>query len=584
VPTRQAKKATRKPAKPRAQKPAALSARTKKADPGHGQTTVLLVPPSPAGVRVTESSALTLAAVWACVKVISESIAVMSWQVLKRRQGKGADLDPAHVVHWLLHTQSNPETPAYHFRETLAAHALTWGNGYAEIERDMAGRPVWLHQLTPDRVQPIRTGSGRLGYDIWNPRQPNTVLDMDEVYHVKGLGFDGLQGYSVIAMARSTIGAGLAMESAGDSIFANDSTPGGVLEHPGKLSDDARKNLRESWERVHGGPKNKRRVAILEEGLKWSQTSLPPEDSQWIQAQQFTVEQVCRFFRVPPHKVQHLLRATFSNIEQQSIEFVVDCLLPWAKRLESEADIKLFGQKQRGTYFTKLNVNSLLRGDAESRGKFYTLMVDRGIFSVNDVLDLEDRNPIGADGDKRMIPLNMQPLDKFGEEPPEPEKPPPPPGNEAGTEGESDDDEPTEGEPARMARLAQAFAPVLEDACRRFLRREQKEVERAVKALQGERLTAWVEEMVANQTQYAREQLAAGSRGFALALRGECPESVGAVLDLFARRSAGDGLRARASGTYPDNLDQVAAALAASLLEQLAAALEVARLVNGEAH
>lgn len=449
----------------------ALAKQTAPTDVGDGGPRFVFLPQRTSGVRVTEESAMTLGAVWACVRVIAESLASLPSPVMRKRPDGGRDVQYLNPIHWLLNTESNPETPAFQWKETLIAHALTWGNGYSEIEKDQAGRVVWSWQITPDRVEVVRY-KGRILYDVANPREANTVLEADEMFHLRGLGFDGLVGYPVIRMASRAIGLGMAAEEAGSGFFGNDSTPGGILKHPGKLSDQARENIEKGWQKKHGGPGNRRTVAILEENMDWVATGLPPEDAQLVQQMQLTPSSICRWFRVPPHKIADLSRSTNNNIEHQSIEFVTDCLLPWARRLESEADVKFFGRTQRGTLFTRVNFNGLLRGDVSARGQFYKDMVDRAVFSVNDVLELEDRNPIGPDGDKRFVPLNMTTLEKAGEEPPPgamapPAEEPPP-------------------EKAKMARLEVAGVEVLRDAVRRVLGREA-----ANKHLAGDERTAW---------------------------------------------------------------------------------------------
>lgn len=376
---------------------------------------LVLLPNRISGVRVDEDTAMTLGAVFACVRLIAEDIAGLPMRVFEHRAtGKGADERPDDPADWILHTQANPETPAFQWRETTIAHALTWGNGYSEIERDMAGRPVWLWQLTPDRVEVSRTNNGKIVYDVYNPREPNTVLEKEDVFHLRGLGFDGLVGYSVIRMAARAIGIGIATEDASSTLFANDTTPGGILMAKTKLKPEAVDNLRQSWQQRHGGPSKRRTVAILEEGLTWQQTGLPPEDAQLIQQRQITPSDIARWFRVSPPKIGDLSRATFSNVEELSIWHVTDTLMPWIRRLETEGNIKLFRPTNRGKRFTKINMNALLRGKLADRQSYLTAMLDRGVLDINETRDLEDMNPIGADGDKRFVQANMQLLENAG--------------------------------------------------------------------------------------------------------------------------------------------------------------------------
>lgn len=480
----------------RPRKPAALAPRTAPGKPGAGDHSivgshsgprlVLLPPKLTGGIRVTEETALTCASVWGCVRAISEDLAGLPFGVYRRRADGGRDPLPDHPVDWLIDTQANPETTSFEFRQAMIAWALTWGNGVAEIEKDAAGRPVWAWQLTPDRVNIDRTRSGRLIYDVYNEREPNTVLEKEDVIHLKGLGFDGLVGYSVIGFAARTIGGAIGAEQRASSFFANDSTPGGMLKHPGRLSEEARKNLRETWQGRHGGPINQRTVAILEEGMEWVQTALPPEDQQLLESRQFSPLEICRFFRVPPHKIAELTRATFSNIEEQSRSYVTDTLTPWAVRLEKEMNIKLFGRTNRGTLYVRHSFNALLRGNVAARSAFYQAMLDRGVYSINKVLGFEDENPIGPDGDKRFVPLNMQLLEKAGEEPPPPPAGQTSPGEPAADQNQdepapSEDGAAPSGDTAAQSRIVDAQSLLAADAIGRTFRRAVQRAELAVK-------------------------------------------------------------------------------------------------------
>ena len=497
--TKRAKTASRKKPAPKRPRAKALAPKAAPALPGERPPQIVMVPQRTAGVRVNEDTALTLGAVWACVRVIAEDIAGLPWHVFERRSDGGRDARPDDPADWLLHTQANQETPAFQWRETMLAHCLLWGNGYSEIERDGAGRPVWLHQLAPDRVCPDRTASDKLVYDVLNPRGPNTVLEPNDVFHLRGLGFDGLVGYSVIRMAARSIGLGIALDEAACSTLANDSTPGGFIKHPAKLSDTAIKNLKESIAKQHGGPTNRRKLMVLEEGMDWVQTALSPDDLQFIQQRQLTPAEICRIFRVSPPKIADLLRATFSNIEELSIWHVTDTLVPWGNRLEGEADIKLFSPTMRGRRFAKLNFMGLLRGNTAARTAYYNAMLDRGVFDINDVLALEDLNPIGPDGEKRFVQANMQLLEKAGEQPPVPAPPAPPAPQDAPPSGQKPppvEDEEDDVEDDGDLRMRLSVRPVLEEALCRAGRRANCCVRDALKRLSGtpERWAAWLTE------------------------------------------------------------------------------------------
>lgn len=454
----------------------ALAPKTKPTDVEQTASKGMILPMRQAGVVVNEDTAMTLGAVFACVRVISESLAGLPWHPYRRRADGGLDRLTDHHTDWLLDVQANEETAAFQWRETMVAHALTWGNGFAEIERDLLGRPVNMWLLTPDRVEVVRF-NGRIIYDVANHSAPNTVLEKDDVYHLKGLGFDGLVGYPVVRLAARAIGAGISTEEATSNFFQNDSTPGGILTAPGRLSDQARNNVVSSWEKVHGGPKNRRKVAVLEEGLKWEQTGLPPEDAQLFEQRQFTPTEICRWFRVPPHKIADLTRSTNNNIEHQSIEFVNDCLRPWSERLESEADIKLYGRNNRGSIITVIDLNELKRGDLASQTEHIQQLSDRGVYSINEARTYLGLNPISdADGgNKRFVQMNMSLLEKAGEEPPPAAAPPKP-----------------------SADLSAACLPIIQDACERIAKREKD-----ARRLEGDQLGEWI----AKHKDYCRKVL-----------------------------------------------------------------------------
>ena len=414
------KKASAKPRK-------ASMKRSAKAEDPQQAPRIVYMPVASHGLRVTEDKALTYSVVWACVKVIAETIGALSWHVLEQKPNGNKERVDLSPVEWLLNKQASEEMAAGIFRETIVSHALLWGNGYAEIERDGAGRPMWLWILAPDRMEVDRDEFGRLVY-VYHPASGGEVTySARDIFHLKGLGFDGLVGYPVVRMAAQSIGLGLEMERSGATHFANDSRPSGILKYPGKTTPEILDETERRWEQANGGRRKSRTVA-MDQGLDYQAIATTMVDSQWNEGRQSQVAEICRWFRVQPHKVMDLLRSTNNNIEHQSIEFVQDTILPWAKRLEQEADIKLFSQQRQGRLFTKLNLASLLRGDSESQAALIQILADRGVYSPNDILRLLDMNSIGPEGDRRFVQANMIPLDMSGQqyvtpEPAAPEKP-----------------------------------------------------------------------------------------------------------------------------------------------------------------
>src|SRR5262245_11485006 len=386
-------------------------------------------PPVASGVTVTEDLAMNYSAVWAAVNIIAGSIASLPLFFYRRLPNGGKERYVDHPTYRLLHDQPNPEGGSMRFRETLQAYALTWGNGYAEIQRDVSGRPVALAPIAPNRVQPYRTERGNeLRYRV----DGKDALGAADMLHLAGLGWDGICGYSVIRRARESIGLGLATEKFGAAFFGNGAWPGLVSMHPQKLSDAAHKRLKDSMQEAIGGPSRAHNILILEEGQKIEKVSIPPDDAQFLETRKFQTIEIARWFNLPPHKLRDLERATFSNIEQQNIEFVADTLRPWLVRWEEELNRKLIRPLERKSQFSQHLVEGLLRGDTSSRYAAYAVGRQWGWLSANDVRILENMNPVDG-GDVYLIPTNMVPADRVDEvidaqvRPPAPPAPPPAP-------------------------------------------------------------------------------------------------------------------------------------------------------------
>jgi HK97 family phage portal protein len=358
------------------------------------------------GVAVSETNALRCTAVLACTRVIAESIASLPVHLYRVRADGGRQKMLGDRLDEIVHVSPNPEIAAFGFFETLQAHLCNWGNAYAEIERDRAGRVIGLWPLLPDRTMPFRDTDGRLKYRVRTEDGKEIIIPRTNVLHVPGLGFDGLKGYSVISLARQAIGLSLAAEEFGSRFFGDGTNLGGIVSHPAKLGDKAFANMKQSINDVYSGLGRSHRVLILEEGMKWDKIGIPPEDAQFLETRKFQLEEICRIYRVPPHMVADLERATFSNIEHQSLNFVVHTLRPWVVRWEQILNISLLNERDRGRYFFKFNVDGLLRGDLKSRYESYAIGRNWGWLSVNDIRRLEDMDPID-NGEAYLQPLNM---------------------------------------------------------------------------------------------------------------------------------------------------------------------------------
>nr|DAP12676.1 MAG TPA: Portal [Caudoviricetes sp.] len=352
------------------------------------------------GKPVNERTAMQTTAVYACVRILAEAVASLPLHVYEYQDDGGKKLVHDHPLYYLLHDEPNPEMTSFVFRETLMSHLLIWGNAYAQIIRDGAGRVLGLYPLLPDKMDVQRDDKGNVYYvysrnSDENPmfkEYGNIKLKAEDVLHIPGLGFDGLIGYSPIAMAKNAVGMTLACEEYGASFFANGANPGGVLEHPGVLKDPSK--VRESWNSVYRGVNNAHKIAVLEEGMKYQQIGIPPEEAQFLETRKFQINEIARLYRIPPHMVGDLDKSSFSNIEQQSLEFVKYTLDPWVIRWEQSLQRSLLLPGEKGKYFIKLNVDGLLRGDYQSRMNGYAVGRQNGWFSANDIREMENMNPI----------------------------------------------------------------------------------------------------------------------------------------------------------------------------------------------
>lgn len=373
------------------------------------------------GKTVTERSAMQMTAVYSCVRILSEAIAGLPLHLYRYTENGSKEKAIDHTLYELLHDEPNPEMTSFVLRETLMTHLLLWGNAYAQIIRNGKGEVVALYPLMPNRMTVDRDENGQLYYEYQTSQdEAHTMngslvrLSPYDVLHIPGLGFDGLVGYSPIAMAKNSIGMSIACEEYGAKFFANGATPGGILEHPGVVKDPER--VRESWNTAFGGSANSNKVAVLEEGMKYTPISISPEQAQFLETRKFQIDEIARIFRIPPHMIGDLEKSSFSNIEQQSLEFVKYTLDPWVSRWEQSMRRALLRPEEKKEYFFKFNVDGLLRGDYQSRMNGYATARQNGWMSANDIRELEnlDRIPAEEGGDLYLINGNMTKLEDAG--------------------------------------------------------------------------------------------------------------------------------------------------------------------------
>lgn len=375
-----------------------------------------------AGKPVNEHTAMQMTAVYSCVRILSETLAGLPLHVYRYNDSGGKEKYLKHPLYKLLHDEPNPEMTSFAFRETLMSHLLLWGNAYAQIIRNARGEVIALYPLMPNKMTVDRDSKGRLFYLYSRTSDDAPTLGDDsqvylspsEVLHIPGLGFDGLIGYSPIAMAKNAVGLAIATEEYGAKFFANGAAPGGVLEHPGTIKDPQK--VKESWNAAYQGSKNAHRVAVLEEGMKYQPIGISPEQAQFLETRKFQINEIARIFRVPPHMLADLEKSSFSNIEQQSLEFVKYTLDPWVVRWEQSMCRALLSDSEKPTVFIKFNVDGLLRGDYESRMSGYATARQNGWMSANDIRELEnlDRIPAELGGDLYLINGAMTKLQDAG--------------------------------------------------------------------------------------------------------------------------------------------------------------------------
>jgi len=481
-----------------------------------------IIQPTAAGVSVSGEGALKYTAVLAAVRVLAESVATLPLLVYERLPGEqGKRRAPDFYLYELLHDKPNPYLNSFEFRELMQVHLLLWGNAYAEIESDSRGRIMALWPLVPGAMETVSRGASGLVYEYRLPDGTLKKIPGFALLHLRGLGTNGLTGLSPIGLARQAIGLGLAAEQFGAGFFGNGAQLSGILKHPLQLSDEAEKSLRESWQELYSGIGKAHRIAILEEGMEYERIGVPPEDAQFLETRKFQVTEIARIYRVPPHMLGDLDRATFSNIEHQSLEFVMHSLQPWLVRWEMAIAQQLMTAAERARYFPEFLVDGLLRGDIASRYQAYAVGRQNGWMSANDIRRLENMNPVEG-GDVYLVPLNMVPADQVGQMQQAPAF-----GARASSESPgaflsqavdvlysnppfSTVEERAQRTADGRQRLQEVHRPVFEDTAARVLRREANDVGNAAKRLLNQRgvpeFSAWLDEFYAGHAQFTARQ------------------------------------------------------------------------------
>ena len=368
------------------------------------------------GKNVTEETAIQISTVYACVRVLAETIASLPLNVYESDGKGGSRIAENHPLEYLLHDAPNEEMTSFIWREQMMTQILLRGNSYSQIVRNGKTAIMSIYPLLSSNMTVDRDDSGALTYKYQMADDNTITLSPAEVLHIPGMGFDGIMGYSPIALMKTTLGLTLAAEEYGSKVFGNGATPAGVLTHPNRLKDPEK--LRNAWNAAYGGSANAGKIAILEEGMKFERISMPNSEAQFLETRKFQVSEICRIYRVPPHMVGDLEHATFSNIEHQSISFAVHTIRPWLVRIEQSMNKALFSKNERGKYFVKFNMDGLMRGDYKSRMEGYAIARQNGWMSADDIRGLENLNPIGAakGGEEYLVNGNMIPIKQAGQQ------------------------------------------------------------------------------------------------------------------------------------------------------------------------
>ena len=376
-----------------------------------------------AGKRVNERTSMQMTAVYACVRILSESVSTLPLHLYHEEAGGSREKAIDHPLYSLMSREPNNEMTSIVMLETMMTHLLLWGNSYSQVIRNGRGEVLGIYPLMPDRMKVDRDEKKRLYYeytvsnddaDTMKGKESTVRLSPEDVLHIPGLGFDGLVGYSPIAMAKNAIGLAIAAEEYGSKLFANGARPSGVLQHPDALKNYD--NLRKSWEDAFGGSNNSNKVAILEQGVTYHPISINPEEAQFLETRRFQTEEIARIFRVPLHLLGDLDHATFSNVENQSLDFVKFTLTPWVCRIEASLNRRLLSDTEKDRYYFKFNLDGLLRGDYESRQRGYAVARQNGWMSMNDIRALENLPPVPDElgGNLYLVNGNMVPVHLAG--------------------------------------------------------------------------------------------------------------------------------------------------------------------------
>jgi len=484
--------------------------------------------PTTSGLEVDRITAMGVSAVQACVRLLSETVASLP-VVLYKRIEKGKERAEKHPVYDLMHRRPNDEQSAFYFKETMMHHVVLLGNAYAKKEEGGGGQ---IKNLWPQDPQQW-TVERRDNRKVFVTTDKKTVLSADKMLHIPGIGYDGLKGYDMLNRIRDIIGQAMAVERYGAEFFKNYGGPGGYLEITGRLKDEnAVKRLKASWGKAHTDWGNRESIGVLEDGTKFVPISVNPNQSQFIETRQFITTEIARVFRVPPHLIADLSRSTFSNIEHQGIEFVVYTMRPWLVRWEQELSRQLLSERDQQEYFFEFLVDALLRGDIASRMQAYRTGIEMGVYTDNEVREMENKNPYEG-GDAHYVPMNWVPTELAGQvglpapaSEPEPEEEP-----EEEPEAKSLREQRSLRSANMRHKTAKSYEQLFKSAADRIIRKERRDLKEGVKKYLSSRGIAdfdlYLDKYYYDLPEYIRKQITPTYRTFAEEIKREIAEEVG---------------------------------------------------------
>lgn len=357
------------------------------------------------GEEITSITSLNIATVYACIDTKANAIAKLPMQVFKAT-GQGRVRDKSHRIAYLLEKRPNPFMTPFNFKHTIAVHQNLWGTAYIYIECDRKGEVKALWLLPPDGTTPYKDlETGEYSY-ITTFNNESKRLNESEIIKLPYLSLNGVQGKSPIQVARETLGVMQASNKFIGGFYKNGTSTKGIITTPSELSPDAKDILRSEWQKANGGITNAGGVAVVDAGMEYKSVAMPLADAEFILTNKFNVNEIAKIFNVPPHKIGEMANATFSNIEQQSMDFMQDCIQPNIVCWEEEFGYKLFVTEKDKNNYIKTDLDSAMRADSTGRATYYEKMTGIGVFSINDVCEKEDMNGIGPEGDAHRVDLN----------------------------------------------------------------------------------------------------------------------------------------------------------------------------------